>query len=157
MPSTRVRERKRKQTAEGPEPLVVSNDGQSKSKARRVSTDAQEATHAVASRQTTEEALTAATATSTPIAAPEDSMEEVGALIQDLLRSDNAKVHASLTALKLDLDKDNKKRDKIQAVGGCLALVQLLNKCVNKAIYIYQVTELNALAELKTLSKTLRS
>jgi hypothetical protein len=83
MPATRVSEQKRKQTAEVAEPLA-SSGGQSKSKARRVSTDAQEATHAVASHQTAEKALTATTATSTTVAPPEDSMESIGQLIQDL-------------------------------------------------------------------------
>jgi hypothetical protein len=58
-----VIELKRKQTAEVPEPLLSSTRvSQSKSKARRVSTDAQEASHDVASHQTTEEAPVAATA-----------------------------------------------------------------------------------------------
>jgi hypothetical protein len=159
MPYTIVSERKRKQTAEVPEPLF-SSSGQSKSKARRVSTDAQEATHAVTSDKTTEEALTAATAASTTIAPPQDSMESIGQLIQDLFRSDNAKVHASLAALELDLVKNKKKCVKIQAVGGCLALVQLLNKCLDKAMMKIpqcdQVTELNELAKVTTLNKTLR-
>jgi hypothetical protein len=55
--------------------------------------------------------------------------------------------------LNLDLNEDNKKSDKIQTVGGCFALVQLVNKCLDKAIDIIpacdQVTELNTIAEVK--------
>jgi hypothetical protein len=124
-PPTRAIDLKRKQTAGVPE-IVVSSDGQSKSKARRVSTDAQEATHAVASCQTTEDASTAATGASTPIVRPEDSIISIGALIQDLFHSDNAKVKAALNALNLDLKDDKNNCDKMQAVGGCFALVHLM-------------------------------
>jgi hypothetical protein len=51
-------------------------------------------------------------------------MEVVGQLIQDLAHSDNTKVDVALTALNLDLSRDDKKCDKIQAVGG-FVLVQL--------------------------------
>jgi hypothetical protein len=88
-----------------------------------------------------------------------ESLEGVWKLIQDLFRSDNAKVHAALDALFLDLDKDKKKCDKIQAVGGCFALVHLMQNCLDKAIAGIPacdgVTKLNELAELTTLHKTL--
>jgi hypothetical protein len=160
MPHTTVSERKRKQAVEEPEVVVCdSDDIQSKSKARRVSTDVQEASHAVASHQTAEEVPVAATVASTITAAPEDSMESIGQFIQDLFHSDKVKVRAALAALNLDLGKDNNKSDKIQAVGGCHALVQLLKNCLGKAIdripACDQVTALNKLDELKTLNKTL--
>jgi hypothetical protein len=90
----------------------------------------------------------------------EESPEGVRKMIQDLFRSDNAKVHAALDALFLDLAKDKKKCDKIQAVGRCFALVHLMQNCLDsKAVdripACDQVTKLSALAELKTLSKTL--
>jgi flagellar biosynthesis regulator FlaF len=107
--------RKRMPTAEVPA-TVVSSDNQSNSKSRKVSTDASALT--VASHHTN------ANPAST-IAAPAWSMESIGALIQDLFHSDNAKVNAALFALRLDLDEDEKKCDKIQAVGGCFALVHL--------------------------------
>jgi hypothetical protein len=158
--------RKRKQTAEALETGVVSNsnddDDQSKSKARRVSTDAQEATYAVASHETNEETPTAnanaTTASSTPIATPETSLESAGALIQDLLHSDNAKVNAALQGLNLDSMKDEKKREFFVAAGGCLALVQALKKCLDKAMkkipQCDQVTNLNV-AELIYILKAL--
>jgi hypothetical protein len=147
--------RKRKPTTEEPE-ADVSSDDQSKSKARGVSTDTWDS--AVASSQTAEEIPTANAASAT-IAAPESSMESIGQMIQDLFYNDNAKVTATLATLDEDLDKDKKKCDKIQAVGGCLALVQLVKNCLDKAIAripaFDQVTKLNELAELTTLNKTL--
>jgi hypothetical protein len=80
-------------------------------------------------------------------------------MIQDLFHSDNAKVDAALDALNLDLDEDEKKCESLVTAGGCFALVQLLNKYLDKAIDIIpacdQVSELNELAELTTLRKTL--
>jgi hypothetical protein len=64
-----------------------------------------------------------------------------------------------LYALNLDLVEDENKSDKIQAVGGCHALVQLLKNCISRAIYEIpacdQVTELNELAELTIIYNTL--
>jgi hypothetical protein len=86
-------------------------------------------------------------------------MEDVGKMIQDLFRSDNAKVNAALDALYLGLDEDKTKCESFVTAGGCFVLVQLLKKCLDKAIdripACDQVTELNELAELTTLSKTL--
>jgi hypothetical protein len=88
-----------------------------------------------------------------------ETLESVWKMIQDLFHSDNAKVHAALDALFLDLDKDKKKCVKIQAVGGCFALVHLMQNCLDKVIDIIpacdQITKLNELAELTTLKKTL--
>jgi hypothetical protein len=81
-------------------------------------------------------------------------------MIQDLFHSDNAKVNAALDALfhGLDNENDKKKGDKIQAVGGCFALVHLMQNCLDKAVdrisACDQVTDLNELAELTTLHKT---
>jgi hypothetical protein len=55
--------------------------------------------------------------------------------------------------------KDENKRDDFVTAGGCLALVLLLKKCLDKGIDSIpacdQVTELHELAELTTLHKTL--
>jgi hypothetical protein len=151
--------------------LVISNsdncddddDHSSKSKARRVSTDAQEAT--ATSHQTTEEAPVVATATataaSTTIATPRNTLESVGQMIQDLFHSDNAKVNAALDALCVDLDKKRMKYKNIRDVGGCFALFHLLKNRLDKAMdrilgACDQVTELNEFDdELTTLYKTL--
>jgi hypothetical protein len=89
----------------------------------------------------------------------EEYMEGVGKLIQDLAHSDNARVNTALDSLNLDFIKDKKKRCEIQAVGGCFALVHLIQNCLDKAIDRIPacdlVTELNELAELTTLNKTL--
>jgi hypothetical protein len=89
----------------------------------------------------------------------EESLEGVGKMIQDLFRSDTAKAHASVVALNLDLNQDKKKCDKIQAVGGCFALVRLVQNCLDMAIdripACDQVTKLNVLSELRTLKMTL--
>jgi hypothetical protein len=116
-------------------------------------------------RVSTTDALTAWTSaylqldTCTPVTQQEDSIESIGQMIQDLFHSDNAKVNTALDALKVDLNKDKEKCSKIQGVGGCLALVLLLKKCLDNSIDIIpacdQVTELNELAELATLRKTL--
>jgi hypothetical protein len=150
--------RKREQTAEVPE-AVVSSDDQSKSKARRVSTDAQERT--VVSQETTEEVTTAnANSASTTIATQEDdSMESIGLLIQDLFHSDNAKVNATLDTLSVGLAKDRKKQDKIQSVGGFFALVHLVKDCLKETMDKFpacdQDIELIEAAELYKLYKTL--
>jgi hypothetical protein len=86
-----------------------------------------------------------------------ESLEGVGALLQDLFNSDDAKAYAiTLDALNQDLAKDKK---KIQTVGGCFVLVHLLKNCLDKAIARIpacdQVTKLNEFAELPTLHYTL--
>ncbi len=153
--------RKRKQTTTGPEIVVSSDDDQSKSKARRVSTDASASIAPLLQVDTpvvTEEATAADTASAATVN-HEESIQSIGKMIQDLFHSDNAKVNAALDALCLDLvDEDKKKRENIQAVGGCLALVQLVKKCLDKAIGRIQacdrVTKLNVLAELQALGKS---
>jgi hypothetical protein len=161
MSSSHENGRKRKPT-NIPETVSSTDDQNPKErKARRVSTRNASASTAdslqddklvAIENATTANAVSAATET-------EESIQSIGALIQDLFRSDNAKVHAALDALFLDLDKDKKKCDKIQAVGGCFALVHLMQNCLDKAIAGIPacdgVTELNELAELKTLNWTL--
>jgi hypothetical protein len=71
--------------------------------------------------------------------------ESVGKLIQDLAHANaNAAVEAFL---KVALRKDKKKCEKMQAVGGCYALVHLMKNCLDKAIgrksASEKVTELN--------------
>jgi hypothetical protein len=81
-------------------------------------------------------------------------------MFQDLFHPNNAKVNATLDALNHDSMKDNKKYEKLQVAGGCFALVHLMQNCLDKAIDEFptcdQVTELNELAELTTLYKTLK-
>jgi hypothetical protein len=106
-----------------------------------------------------EKATTANTASSSVAAKHEESIQSIGKMIQDLFRSDYAKIDAALYALNLDLVEDENKSDKIQAVGGCHALVQLLKNCIGRAVYEFpaydQVTELNELAELTIIYNTL--
>jgi hypothetical protein len=110
---------------------------QRKRKARRVSTNAAAA----------------------PAANHEESIQSIGKMIQDLFHSDDAKVGATLKALHLNLNGNVKQCDKLHAVGGCFALVQLMKNCLDKAIdeipACDQVTGLNDIAELTTLRKTL--
>jgi hypothetical protein len=149
--------RKRKQTTTIPE-VVVSSDNhhsksESKNKARRVSTSASVPTPAT--QQTAEVASIAITASNEN----GESINSIGKTIHELFRSDNAKVNAALAALNLNLIEDKKKCDKIQAVGGCLALVLLLKKCLDKVVDSIsacdEVTVLTELADLTTLNKTL--
>jgi hypothetical protein len=156
MTSTTENALKRKETAEKPE-AVVSND-QNKRKARRVSTD-DSPSNATFLQFNTPVVSEKAAAANTAFTEHIESIYSIGKMIKDLSHSDNAKVNAILDALFLNLGKDKKKCDKIQAVGGYLALVQLLEKCLVKTLAILpacdKVTELNELAELKTLYKTL--
>jgi hypothetical protein len=89
----------------------------------------------------------------------EESIRSIGKLIQALLYSDNAEVNATLDALDLNLDEDEKKCKNIQAVGGCFVLVQLVKNCLDKTIHespaCDQVTDLYQLADLPTLHDTL--
>jgi hypothetical protein len=56
-------------------------------------------------------------------------------MFQDLFHSDNATVNATLLdALNHDCIKDNKIYDKLQAVGGCSALIHLMQNGLDKAI-----------------------
>ena len=104
-----------------------------------------------------------ATTTNTASTEHEESIQRsIGKMIRDLFCSDNAKVNATLDALDINCTKDKKKRESFVTVGGCLALVNLTRNCLDKAIDIIpscdQVTELwelNELAELTTLHKTL--
>jgi hypothetical protein len=86
------------------------------------------------------------------VAKHEDSIECIGALVQDLFPFGSAKVSATLDALNLDLLGNKKKCDKIHAVGGCLALVQALKNCLDKAMkkipQCDQVTKINGLSGL---------
>jgi hypothetical protein len=154
--------RKRKQTTEKPEAVSSSSDdGQSKSKARRVSSDTLTSTVAILQVDTPVVAENTTTANTATAAAPKQdvSIESIGALIQDMFDSDTAKVNAALDALNQDLDEDKEKWETVIVWGGCLALLQLIQKCVDKTIAgipaCDQVTELNELAELTTLYKTL--
>jgi hypothetical protein len=92
-------------------------------------------------------------------------VESIGKMIQDLFCSDNASVNAALDALNEDLMKDTKKGENIQVVGGCFALVHLVQKYIDTAIanfYVgaHQVTDghldcLDRYTYLTILNKTL--
>jgi hypothetical protein len=153
MSSTSASDRKRKPPAEVPE-AVVSIDNQSKSKARRVSTDAS------ASLDANSPVRAVATSTADTASASDversESMESVGASIQDLFHSDNVKVKAALDALYQDLH-ENEKRDIFVAAGGYVAVVQVVRDCLKtgKILAYARVTKLSALDELRTLDKSL--
>jgi hypothetical protein len=148
--------RKRKPTEDPVE--VVSSSVQSKNEARRVSADASASTNArlVILAEASSESKQGGSASN---AQQDESMVSIGTLVQDLLHSDNAKVYAALDALDLALDNDKKKCENIHAVGGCFALVQLMQDCLKKASEKLpacgRVTKLYPLAELMTLRKTL--
>jgi hypothetical protein len=149
-----MNDRKRKPTAEPEAVGLVSlsqdqNDNTRDSKARRVSTDS--SVFSVASTHTTAlvksesgvetangvsvsdaEHDATANAASVSAAEQEESMQSIGAWIQDLFHSDNVKVDAALYDLYLNLDKDNRKCEIIVAEGGCLALVLLVKKFLKK-------------------------
>jgi hypothetical protein len=72
-------------------------------------------------------------------------------LIQDLHHSDNAKVNAGLDALNLDLGEDKKKCETFVTAGGWFALVQLLNKYLDKAIGRFPACDL--VAEFMVIAK----
>jgi hypothetical protein len=151
MTSRTASARKRKQTVEESE-VVVSSDAQNKSKARRVSTDTSDST--AASLQVDTPVITES------VTEAEASIESIGKMVQDLAHSDNDTVNAALADLDLHIKNGHEKKNgKIQTVGGCLALVQLLKKCLDKAIATIpacdEVTEVNEFDELWTLNKTL--
>jgi hypothetical protein len=112
-------------------------------------TQAEELTDAVSEKATT---------ASSSVAKQDESIGSIAALIH-LLYSDSAKVSAALVALYLNLDKDKKNCESIVAAGGCLALVQLLEKCLDKVIDRLpasdQVIEVDELAEPWILGKIL--
>jgi hypothetical protein len=90
----------------------------------------------------------------------DESLEGAGKLILVLFHSANTKVDAALEAFSLDLNNEDKKEcNRFVRAGGCLALVLLMKNCLDKAIdripVCDQVTQLNELAELTTLHKTL--
>lgn len=97
--------------------------------------------------------------TTSTAAKVEESIESIGQMIEDLFDSDHAKINAALDALNLNLEEDKKKCYTIQVALGSLSLVLLLKKCLAKAIdespACDQVADLNDLAELTALHKTL--
>jgi hypothetical protein len=93
------------------------------------------------------------------VATEYELIQSIGKLILDLAHLDNAKVNSALKALNPNLSLDKKKSDILLKAGACFGLVQLLLKCLDKAIDGFpacdQVTELNELAEVTTLGMTL--
>jgi hypothetical protein len=161
MSSNDANKRKRKPTTI-PE-TVSSNDDQNpkEGKCRRVSTtNALASTAALLQVDTpaTPDNVTAVNAVSTATK-DDESIRSVGKVVEDLCLSDNAIVNAALDALSYDFMKDKKKRESFVTAGGCLALVQLLTKCLDKAIETIpacdEVTDWNELAELTTILATL--
>jgi hypothetical protein len=137
MSSEATNDRKRKPSAEPEAPVVSSQDQNTRdSKSRQASTDASASN--VASAQTTalaidETGVATANAASVSDFEQEESMQSIGALIQDLFHSDKAKVNVTLKALLLNLTKDKNKCHKIVTAGGCLALVLLVKDRLKKA------------------------
>jgi hypothetical protein len=137
------------------------NQKEESNKARRVSTDASVSAATSLQQLGTSVVADSITAVNTASATANrvESMKSIGALVQDLFQSDNAKINATLAALNMDCMKDENKRDDFVTAGGCLALVLLLKKCLDKVIDSIpacdQVTEMNELPELVTLHKSL--
>jgi hypothetical protein len=87
-----------------------------------------------------------------------ESLESIGALMQDLCYSDNAKVDATLDALLLNHVLNKKKCEKIVTVGGCLTLVLVMKKFLKKSARMFPALELVTEAdgiELEILEKSL--
>jgi hypothetical protein len=80
---------------------------------------------------TTEAAFTA-NAASVSDAEQEESLQVIGALIQDLFSSKTGKVFFALDALYTDLSENDMKCDNIVTAGGCFALVLLLKDLLKK-------------------------
>jgi hypothetical protein len=156
-PSTSDRKRKAR---EEPEAVVNSNDQNQvrmQSKARRPHTRAS-GLNVEPTMDDATEGSPIATATSKD----EEEVQIVGKLIKCLLHSDKKKREASLDALQLRLGDDQKKKEHIQAVGGCHVLVQLIENCleaVGANVGVNgecdQVTELSELGDLETLEAVL--
>jgi hypothetical protein len=157
MSSEATSDRKRKPTPEA----VGSIDDQSSRKAHRASANASASPNVTLMVKTVAASVSEqGESVSVSDATQEDeSMESIGKLIQDLFHSDNAKVNAALVALDLDLIENENKCEKIQAAGGCLALVQVVVECLKKATGKIpardRATELDELDELQTLDKSL--
>ena len=162
MSSDGANDRKRKPTNIVPE-TVPSTDYRNpkERKARRVNTTNASASTAASVKMETPVAIETATTVNDVSAATEDEEEikSIGNMIQDLAHPDNAKVDAALGALDLEFMEDKKKSESFVSAGGCLALVQLLNKYLDKTIARIpacdQVTKLIEVAELTTLDNTL--
>jgi hypothetical protein len=136
MSSDDTNERKRKPSDSVSSADDDPNRQEEGNKFRKVSTDASASTSASLQVDTpvaTERATTANTA-SAAATEYEESISSIGKIIQDLFRSDNPKVNATLDTLFLDLDKNEEKCENLVTAGGCFALVQLLNKYLDKAI-----------------------
>jgi hypothetical protein len=141
--------------------VVASTDDKSNRKAGRVSANAAAAPNLnlmleiVASGSEEGESVSDASKESKE----DESMESIGALIQDLFHSDNARVNAALDGLDLDLDEDEKKGESLFTAGCCFALVQLVKECLKKAMDKFpacdQFIDRLEVAELNTLYKTL--
>jgi hypothetical protein len=134
------------------------------SKVRKLSMEASPSTSA-SLQVDTPVAATNATTSNTAFNATteyEEVVESIGEMIQGLFQSDNAKLNDALCytldALNLDFITDKNKCERFVTAGGYFVLIQLLKKCLDKAIdripACDQVTELNEFAELTSLRKT---
>jgi hypothetical protein len=87
-------------------------------------------------------------------------VEGMGKLAKVLFRSDFVKVSAALDVLIVNLGKDTEQCETFIFWGGCAAVVELVQHCLKKAMKKIpacgRVTELDELAELTTLHKSLR-
>jgi hypothetical protein len=165
MSSNDANDRKRKSTKI--QDTVPGNDGRNSNeesnKARRVSTSSSASNAASPQVDTPVKTETTANTVSTATKNEESIQISLGKMVRDLFCSDNAKVNSALVALHLNLDEDKKKCESFVTAGGCLALVQLLEQCLDKAVgrilasgvMCDQVTELNELVLLTTLRRTL--
>jgi hypothetical protein len=161
MSSNNMNDRKRKPKTI-PETVSSNDEGQNpkERKALKASTNASASTAAILQVDTPPVATENAAAANAASIEHEESIPSIGKMVEDLCHSDNTKNDAALDAFKMVyLFWDKKKLDTFVMSGGCLALVLLLKKCLDKAIATIpaydEVAELNELAELTTLYKTL--
>jgi hypothetical protein len=148
----------RKRKEPGIAQTVSSTDDQNPNMARKVSTEGSASTPALLQMDMLVVAMVAAKNTITT-AETASTMEYEGLekILQDLFRSDTAKVNVK--GLDKDFMKDKKNRANFVAAGGCRVLVQLVKECLKKAKEeipaCYQVTDLCSIPALKSLYKTL--
>jgi hypothetical protein len=152
--------RKTPDTAE----TVSSTDDQNQNIARKESTDISASTMVATENSITAtfiqdlgKKVAADNAITTADTASTMEDEDLVKILQDLFRSDTAKVNVK--GLDEAFMKDKKNRAKFVAAGGCRVLVQLVKDCLKKAKEeipaCYQVTNLCPIPELKSLYKTL--
>jgi hypothetical protein len=63
---------------------------------------------------------------------PEDQIQSIGTLVQNLFSSDKITFYAALHALRVDLVDDSTKWDHVVAMSGCFAVVHIMWLVVNE-------------------------